>query len=331
MLRRLVAAAAAALVVCAAPAYATELKLAHFMSPQHPMDKHVMTPLAERVTKASNGDLTIKIYPGGELGAGPNQQYRRAVTGIADIAFNLPQYTPAQFTRSVLLHVPGLFSSPEQATATIWENIEALDQDFTEVKLVAYWTNNPAILFTRDKPVRSLADIKGMKVRIPDPVSAEIVEAWGGIPVSKPATETYNLLSTGIVDAVLIDASAVGSYKLHEVTKHVTVNIPGALSTFTLIMNKGAWDGLSEAQRTVLDAEIGEGLSMEAAAAYQRAGDSGIATLKEANVDLITLDEAARAEFVEAMAEPVQNFLTSEGDKAGFDGPGFVAQFKTTN
>lgn len=320
-------AAALGLALTATSAAAAELKLAHFMSPQHPMDRAVMTPLAEAVAAATDGALTIRVFPGGELGAGPNQQYRRAVTGVADIAFNLPQYTPAQFKRSVLLHVPGLFSTPEQATEAIWSNIDALQDDFTEVELLAYWTNNPAILFTRTTPVRSIEDMRGLKVRVPDPVTAEIVTAWGGIPVSLAATETYNAMSTGVVDAVMIDASAVGSYSLQEVTGHVTLNIPGALSTFTLIMNRGVWDGLPDEHRAALEAETGQSLSMKAASAFTAAGERGIALLEEADVELITLEEPALAEFLEAMRAPVDAFIASEGENAGFDGPAFLAGF----
>ena len=319
----------AATLIAASPLAAKELKLAHFMSPQHPMDQRVMTPLANKIGELSGGALTVKVFPAGELGAGPNQQYRRAVTGIADIAFNLPQYTPSQFKRSVLLHTPGLFTDPEQATQTIWGSIEALGPDFSEVELLAFWTNNPSVLFTREKAVRSMADIAGMKIRVPDPVSATIVEAWGGVPVSLPATETYNAMSTGVVDAVMIDASAVGSYKLQEVTKFVTLNTPGALSTFSLIMNKAAWDGLTDDQRAMLRAETGEALSVTAAQAFKAAGARGIKTLQEANVELITLTPEALAEFETAMAGPVEAFLRTEGEKGGFDGPAFVTTFRT--
>ncbi|WP_029029914.1 TRAP transporter substrate-binding protein [Salinarimonas rosea] len=331
MRRIAIAAIAAGAALCAAAASATELKLAHFMSPQHPMDRHVMTPLAEEIAAKTNGALTIKVYPAGELGAGPNQQYRRAVTGIADIAFNLPQYTPAQFQRSVMLHVPGLFADPESATATIWDNIDALDGDFEQVELLAFWTNNPSILFSRETPVRSLADVSGLKVRIPDPVTASIVEAWGGIPVSLPATEVYNAMSTGVVDAVMIDASAVGSYNLHEVAKHVTTNVPGALSTFTLIMNRGAYDKLSDEQRAALDDLTGRDLSMRAATAFKAAGDRGIAMLREANVELITLEPDARAAFVAAMAAPIAAELKAQGEAVGLDGEAFLARFAAAN
>lgn len=322
------AAFAAGLALLPAALSAQELRLAHFMPPLHPMDARVMTPFAQKIGERSGGALTIRVFPAGELGAGPNQQYRRAVTGIADIAFNLPQYTPAQFRRSVLLHVPGLFSDPEEATDRIWRNIDALGPDFDQVELLAFWTNNPAILFSRERAVRSLADMQGLKVRVPDPVTASIVEAWGGIPVSLPATEVYNAMSTGVVDAVMIDPSAVASYNLHEVTRHVTVNIPGALATFTLIMNRGAWNRLSEEHRDLIREESGHGLSMVAAAAFRAAGARGMGMLRDANVDLIELDADALGAFEAAMAGPLEAFLAAEGAAAGFDGLALVASFR---
>jgi len=328
MLRKLITALAAWLALAAAPLAANELKLAHFMSPQHPMDRLVMTPLAEAITEGTGGALSVRVYPAGELGAGPGQQYRRAVTGIADIAFSLPQYTPTQFTRSVLLHVPGLFSGPEQATGRIWDEIDALQEDFSQVEMLAFWTNNPSILFSRNQPIRSLADVRGLKIRVPDPVSAAIVEAWGGIPVSLAATETYNAMSTGVVDAVMIDASAVGSYSLQEVTRYVTLNAPGALSTFSLIMNRDSWNRLSDEHQALIRELTGRDLSMRAAAAFRTVGERGIATLEQANVELITLDEAAVAEFTDAMREPLLAFVQSEGAAAGFDGPALVERFR---
>ncbi len=328
---KLMAALAVGISLAAAPLAAKELKLAHFMSPQHPMDQHVMSPLAEAIDEATNGALSIRVYPAGELGSGPGQQYRRAVTGIADIAFSLPQYTPAQFKRSVLLHVPGLFDSPEQATEVIWREIDALDEDFSQVELLAFWTNNPSMLFTRSQPVRSIEDIEGMKIRVPDPVSAAIVEAWGGSPVSLPATETYNAMSTGVVDGVMIGASAIGSYSLHEVTRYVTLNTPGALSTFSLIMNSDSWNGLSEDEQELIREHTGPELSLRAATAFREAGERGLALLEEADVAFITLDEDALAAFEAAMEEPLNDFLRSEGEDAGFDGIAFVNRFRTDN
>jgi TRAP-type C4-dicarboxylate transport system substrate-binding protein len=315
----------------AGAAAAAELKMAHFMSPRHPMDRGVMTPLAKMVGEESGGSLTIKIYPAGELGKGPSQQYKRAVTGVTDIAFNLPQYTATQFKRTVLLHVPGIFTSPSQATEAVYGQMDALAPDYERVKLLAFWTNNPAILFTRNKPIRTFADIKGMKVRTPDPVSAEILKAWGAIPVSLPVTQAYNALATGIVDAILVGPSAIGSFKLHEVANYITMNAPSALSTFTLIMNKQSWDALSSDHKALIDKHTGKALGLKAANVYEAAGKKGLGLAKKAGIEFITLDDAEVAKFSDAMKPAISAYLKSEGDKSGFDAAALITRLKGMN
>jgi Tfp pilus assembly protein PilP len=86
------------------------------------------------------------------------------------------------------------------------------------------------------------------------------------------------------------------------------MNTPGALSTFSLIMNRASWDAPGDAHKAVIEAETGRELSLEAARAFKAAGDRGIATLKEADVELITLDDAALEEFHGAMQEPLEAF-----------------------
>ena len=62
---------------------AADLKLAHFTSPKHPMDRLFMRPWTKKVQKMSGGSLNIKIFPGGKLGKGPRAQYKRAIDGVA--------------------------------------------------------------------------------------------------------------------------------------------------------------------------------------------------------------------------------------------------------
>ncbi|MCZ6604505.1 MAG: C4-dicarboxylate ABC transporter substrate-binding protein, partial [Alphaproteobacteria bacterium] len=81
----------------AAPVDAKTLSLSFFMSPRHPMNAAVFTPLADRVAELSGGELTIELFPGGTLNAAPPQQYSRLLEGVADIAFGLPGYTAQLF------------------------------------------------------------------------------------------------------------------------------------------------------------------------------------------------------------------------------------------
>lgn|GEM_PF-1973 len=321
------AAASAAFFLPADPAPAEELKAAHFMPPMHPMDRGVMTPLADELNAATDGALTIRIYPSGELGKGPVQQYKRVVTGVADIAFGIPAYTPTQFNKTVMIHMPGLFSSGEAATHALWDNMDAIADEYAEAKLLGLWANNPSVLLSREKPVRTLADIQGMKIRTPNPVMAEVVKAWGGIPVSMPTPEIYNAMNTGVIDAVIIGPSGIRSYKLNEIAKHATINIPSAVDSFYLLMNRRSWDALSDEHKAKLEALTGRDLSLRGAKAFYDAGQAGIQLARDSDVNIIEIDEAADAELRAAMADALTALIDKTSAETGVDAHAIVAGF----
>jgi len=303
---------------------ANELKIAHFMPPMHPMDQSVMTPLAEDISVATNGELTMRIYPSGELGKGPVQQYKRVLTGVADIVFGIPGYTAKQFGKTTMLHIPGLFTDGADATNTVWDNIGLLEGEFSKAKLLGLWANNPSVLITRDKAVRTIADIKGLKIRTPNPVMTELLKAWGAIPVSMPTTETYNSMNTGVVDGVMIGPSGIRSYKLYETAKYITTNIPSALDSFYLFMNKSSWDDLSEDHKTKLDKLTGRTLSLQGAKAFYDAGQEGFKLAQEHSVELIKIDATADLQFRTAMKLPLKAYINKTGKDNNVDAQAIV-------
>ncbi len=280
-------------------AQGNEIKLAHFMSPQHPMDRFIMRPLAEKYNAVMEESSVIKIYPAGELGKGPTQQFKRAVTGETDISFGIPGYTQNLFPVMTMFELPGLYTDPVTATTAMWDSIDFVQQDYSRVKMLATWANNPTILITRDRPVRNIADLRGMKVRVANPTTAKIIKDWGGIPITLPANEVYQAMSTGVVDATYIGASAILSFKLYEVANFATVNIPGSISSFYLVMNQGKWDGLSDDERRELEALTGRELSISAANAYKRVGQKALSTASENGVQIVELTPFQLAAFEE--------------------------------
>ncbi len=320
-------ATAVAFSVTAGHAMADELKAAHFMPPMHPMDRGVMTPLAEELEAATDGELTIRIYPSGELGKGPVQQYKRVVTGVADIAFGIPAYTATQFPKTVMIHMPGLFDSGEAATNALWDNLDAISDEYGETKLLGLWANNPSVLISAGKPVRTLADVKGMKIRTPNPVMAEVVEAWGGIPVSMPTPEIYNAMNTGVIDAVIIGPSGIRSYKLNEIGSYATINIPSAVDSFYLLMNKQSWDGLSDEHKAKIDELTGRKLSLRGARAFYDAGQAGIQLARDSDVEIIEIDAAADAEFREAMAGALDALIEKTSQETGTNAREIITGF----
>ena len=97
---------AAGLAFSANQVTAEELSVATFIPPQHHINSFFFDWFGKEVAKRSNGSLTIKVYPAGQLGAGPVQQYKRAVEGVGDITFGVAAYTPKIFPKTMLAILP---------------------------------------------------------------------------------------------------------------------------------------------------------------------------------------------------------------------------------
>ncbi len=303
--------------------FAKELKLAHFMPSVHILQEKVFAPLAEELARADKGQLTLTIYPGGALGKGPVQQYKRAVEGVADITFCIHSYSASLFPRSQLFTLPGAYHNAEEGTEKLWALLDPYLQDeYRQIKLLGLWAMSPTVLITRDKPVRSLADLKGMKVRTGSPAEADAIGCWGGVSVTMPITESYNALNTGIVDAVLIQPSAMYSpWNLSEPGKYVTDLLPSPSTIVFLAMNRRSWQALSPSEQETLSRFTGRAFSLNAAAIWSEAD---VAALERTRSDPAIQRIALTAEQQEAFARAVQpaidrelNRLETEGINAG--------------
>lgn len=302
---------------------AAELKLAHFMPPVHTLQEKVFVPLSKDLAKATNGDLTIAIYPAGALGKGPVQQYKRAVEGVADITFCIHSYTAALFPRSQLFTLPGAYSSAVEGTEKLWALLDPyLRDEYREIKLLGLWAMSPTVLITRDRPVATMADLKGMKVRTGSPGEADAVSAWGGVSVTMPITESYNALNTGIVDAVLIQPSALYKpWNLSEPGKYVTDLLPSPSTIVFLAMNRQSWDALSPSRKEALSRLTGREFSLKAAAIWSEADAEALNRAKsDPQIKRIALTAGQQREFALAVRPAIDAELArleKEGLNAG--------------
>lgn len=265
----------------AGPSIAGELKLAHFMSPKHPMDRFIMRPWSKDLAKASGGELTVRIYPGGALGKGPVAQFKRAVDGIADITFGLQGFTSNLFPRTGLIELPGMAKNAEIAAGKLWDSFALLAPEYKRVKVLALWTNESQTIMTRNKPIRSVNDMKGLKFRVPSKTQANAIKAMGGVPVFMPINRVYNALNTGVIDGIMTGPSTVLSFKFHEVAKYFTVGLPIGRSPFFLVMNKNKWNGLSAKEKDLINKTTGRALSVKASKFYMKAGAKGLGVVKK--------------------------------------------------
>lgn len=307
---RAAGAAAATAAVLAAPAGATTLRFAHWVPPQHTLTASTIDPLVAAVAPSG---LEIQVFPGGELGAGPLEQYVRAVTGVADIVWGLEGYTSSQFPRTMISELPGALPEGMTGYDMLWNAYDAglLNDEFPGTRPLALWLSEPNIFIMRDHDIRTPADVAGLKIRVSGSAAAATIEALGGTPVQMPAGEIYNALQTGLIDGVVTGASAVGDFRLDEVANSYTLGAPLGRISFYVVMNQGAYDGLTDAERASLDAIAGRPLSASAEAGWNARAQQVIEQITAAGDNTVyTLSPDETAAFA-ALTLPVRDAVVA--------------------
>ncbi len=304
---------------------AEELKFANYMPAGHPYVGSTFQPFADAVAAATSNEVTVKLYNGGELGAGPVEQYGRVVDGVAELAVSLPGYTASNFPLTLLAELPGALDEAS-GTQELNDKRDLFAEEYKRAHLVSLWSNAENILFTATKPVRTLEDIKGMKIRVPSRNTGLLVEAWGASPVSLPVSEIYNALQTGVIDGAMIDGTGIGAFKLDEVSNYVTMGMQTTISPFFILMNRDAYDALTPEQQAAVDA-AGKDAAMNGQASQIKGAQKGIEKFAAiAGKEVIRLSAEEAAPF-NAVAAAVQEKAAAEiGDAAAPVIAGLTAQ-----
>ena len=306
---------------------AVELKLHSFVPPTHVIWTDVLTPWAAEVAKRSNNQLTVKLFPAMQLGGKPPELYRQAVQGIADIVFTLPGYTSADFPMMALTELPGTAKNAEEGTRKLWQNFEPfLARDFKDTKVLMLWNSDSASIMTKSKPVRTLEDMKGMKIRTPSATQSAQLDALGATPIDMPAPAIYNNLDRGVIDASMIPMSAALDFKLIEVAKYYTIDAPLGRSPFLVAMNKAKYDGLAPNLKKALVDTTGLALSLKGAETYDKKCNEAIDAAKKSK-EVIVLSEAEAKRWTAAFRPMIEKTVT-DGEKAGLPARGLVNAYK---
>lgn len=304
----------AALGAFAVPADARELSLAYFMGSKHPMNRAVFTPFAEKLERLSGGRLTVKQFPGGALNSSPPRQYSILLDGVADVVFALPGYTGDLFPKTNLLSYPGVCGTAISCTEALQRARPELEKEY-RAKVLAIWSNVPPSLLTRDKPVRRLEDLKGMKIRVTSRLDVPFIEALGASAVMQPVTAVHRNLANGVIDGIAVGASGIPAFKLHEPAGYLTTWLPISGAPFVLLMNGEVYESLSAEEKGWIDAAADPALSAGGGAAYERAGARGIRISRDAGVEIIELPDEEKRRFEEAIAPAYEAALSrSAGD-----------------
>lgn len=307
----------AALGLSAQTASSEELSVATFVPPQHHTNTLMFKWFGEEIEKRSGGSLTMKLYPAGQLGAGPVQQYKRAVEGVGDITFGVAAYTPAIFPKTMLAILPGAAENADQSTRAIWANFEEhFADEFSDVKVLAVGTVAGSLLVgTRD--VSTLEGMKGAKLVPFAAMTTPVVESMGAVPVQMPVTEMYTGLSTGTIDVTTASYNNLTPpWNFWDVASHVIENVPVSFAVTYAIMNKERYMSLSDEHRAIIDELAGLPMSLKLAESFDGADERSKKLIAEADksYEWIVVSDAERAKMDAAVANGLKSiFADYEG------------------
>jgi len=303
-----------------------ELKLHSFVPPTHVIWTDVIIPWSQEVARVSNNRLTVRLFPAMQLGGKPPELYRQTVQGITDATFTLPGYTSSDFPMMGLTELPGTANSADDGTKKLWANFDKfLARDFQGSKILMLWNSDSASLMSKNKPLRTLEDLKGLKIRTPSAAQSAQLAALGATPIDMPVTQIYNNLDRGVIDASMIPMSAALDFKLIEVAKYYTIDAPLGRSPFMVAMNKGRYDKFPADLKKVIDDTTGLQLSLKGAATYDKKNHEAIAAAKK-DREVIPLAPQERQRWMEAFKPMIQQKV-DEAEKAGLPGRGLVGAY----
>lgn len=298
---------AGAISVGAQVATAEQLTVATFVPPQHHTNTVMFKWFGEELEKRSGGTLTMQLFPAGQLGAGPVQQYKRAVEGVADITFGVSAYTPALFPKTMLAIPPGKAESSAEATQRILAVFdEYLADEYSDVKMIGLTTAaGIGIAATRD--VSTLEGMQGAKIVPYAALTTPIIEAMGAVPVQMPVTEMYTGLSTGTIDgAYATYNNMTPPWNFWDVASYFVTNVPVQHAVVFVVMNRERYEALSDEHRAIIDDLAGEAASMKLAESFDGADETSLAMMQattDKNYELIEVTADERAKMDAAVAK----------------------------
>lgn len=306
-------------VVAAEP---IKLSYSNFFPPTH-----IQSKLAEQwcreVETRSGGQVVIEYYPAGTL-TKPKDCYDGVVQRISDIGLSAPGYTKGRFPVMNGVDLPMGYTSGVQATAVANAVFgKFTPKEFDDVHVLYFHAHGPGKLHTAGKPVKTMADLKGMKIRATGN-SASVITALGGSPVAMSMPDSYQSIQKGVVNGGIYPVETNKGWKMGEVVDYLTDTTAVAYTTtFFVVINKDVWASLPpEAQKAMT--EVSAEWIPKHGQAWDESDKEGLDFfLGQSGNAVVTMDDQETQAWKKAM-EPI--FVEYEGEcaKVGVDGKAVI-------
>ncbi|MHB1161147.1 MAG: TRAP transporter substrate-binding protein [Chloroflexota bacterium] len=277
---------------------------------------------ANTINQKTNGQVKITIYPGETLAKG-RDIVSATQSGITDIGWTIVAFFPGQFPLTEVYQLPVLgVNSSKQGGKALWDVVSAnpdIQKEWGNFKLLGFTSSGTQWISTAKKPVRTIDDVKGMKLRVAGWGGTELFKGLGASPINMPPPEMYEALSKGILDGIVFDWQGINSSRLYEVLNYASP-MPIILQPQALIMNQNKWKALPPDIQKVFD-EFGGKYYAETVGAegFDSADPEGEANFKKLNKEIINFGPAEVEKWRNAV-KPVWKAWVDSVKGKGLDG-----------
>ena len=295
----LAAATLALMAATGAVAQEVTLKVHFFLPATSSANTLLITPWCDKVAKESANRMKCQIYPSMQLGGTPPQLFEQVRDGVADIVWTLPGYTAGRFPSVEAFELPFMMQNPEATSKALWDYVQIHGvNEFKDVKPLAFHVHGDGVFHMNGKPVKTMADLRGLKLRAPTRMTNKFIAMLGATPVSMPVPQVGDALSKGVIDGAVVPYEVVPAVKIQELVKFHSETDPAEpafyTSAFIFAMNKAKYDSLPGDLKKVIDANSGLALSGAAGRAFLQADVEGKKLINKAAINVIPASELAQ-------------------------------------
>ncbi len=279
-------------------------------------------PWLEQVEKATNGQIKFQSYHSQTLAKGKDM-WNAVKAGITDVGWCFHGYWPGMTPLSDVISLPALpFRSAEKGSEVLWklyEKFPSIQNEYKDVKVLLFYTSEPYTLLTR-KPVQSMEDMKGLKIRMTGGPPTDMMKALGGVPVLIPMPDNYISMQKGVIDGLGVPWEAIHVWRFYEVGNHYTEGVFPAVY-FSIAMNKNKWNSLpKDVQDAIMKVGGLEGSKFWGRMFMDAMKAETLKTIEaqgqKANV--IQLSDAERVRWLEVGGKPIWAQWVKDMEAKGF-------------
>ena len=318
IIRSFAAAIISSTILFSSPVMAETIKLkaSEFLPAKHGFYSDLLTSWAEELEEKTNGKVKVELFDATSAFGKVTHQADQVRAGVIDVAVGLNGIPRDRFPASSIIEMPFLVKDAGNGSKALWAlyNEGLLGKEYDDFKVLGLFTHHGGLIHTIDKPVKTLGDFKGLRLRTPSPAVSAMLKKLGASPVGMPPSAIYENLQKGVLDGAVTTWDLVGAIRANETLKYHT-DVAAYVAGFHVVMNKKKYNSLPEDVRKAIDEISGDALVGKFGDWWDKWDKRGHADAVKRGNTIINIDDKTRSEWEKELQPMINDYLGKMKEK----------------